>query len=287
MRPDAQPMRPAPRLFGISATDADVVAVIRRGPSNWTHLSRWHLDTGEVEAGSWLRARVYQQRCDVSPDGRYLCYFALNGGATWKPGLTYVAVSRVPWFTALVAWGTLGTYDWGAHFTAERRQWTFGPPDFGDDGPLRRRYGLAATTPQDFAVERRRGWVDVPSACDSAGARREERLGVGRPRPAQAKRRDHDRWLVATGGAAAYRSADERYYRPPAYQLRDGPDGVRLADLADVQWADWSRDGHLLVATVAGELQLRDGATGQVRHRVDVGSLSPTPQPPPREAHRW
>ena len=100
-------MRPAPRLFGICATAADVVAVLRRGPSDWTHLGLWDLTSEQFHSGSWLRARVYQQRCDLSPDGRYLCYFALNGGAQWDAGDTYIAVSRLPWFTALAAWGEL------------------------------------------------------------------------------------------------------------------------------------------------------------------------------------
>src|SRR5947207_4586853 len=86
-------MRPAPRLFGICATAADVVAVLRRGPSDWTHLGLWDLTSEQFHSGSWLRARVYQQRCDLSPDGRYLCYFALNGGAQWDAGDTYIAVS--------------------------------------------------------------------------------------------------------------------------------------------------------------------------------------------------
>ena len=68
----------------------------------------------------------------------------------------------MPWFTALAAWGTHGTHTWGAHFVEDRTQWTLPEPDEGDDGPLRRRYDMAATRSQDFAVERRRGWTDLP-----------------------------------------------------------------------------------------------------------------------------
>jgi len=195
-------MRPPPRLFGICATDADTVVVIRRGPSSWTHLGLWDPVAGQFESGSWLRARVYERSCDISPDGRYLCYFALNGGAQWSASFTYIAVSRLPWFTALAAWGTLGTYNWGAHFVEDPANWTMPEPDEGDAGPLRRRFGVVMTDPQDFAVERRRGWTDVPGSpepvVDVRGRRRATRYRVGRARPAQLKRREHDVWLVAS-----------------------------------------------------------------------------------------
>jgi hypothetical protein len=284
-------MRPAPRLFGICATAADIVAVLRRGPSNWTHLGLWDLTSEQFQSGSWLRARVYQQRCDVSPDGRYLCYFALNGGAQWSAGGTYIAVSRLPWFTALAAWGTQGTHTLGAHFVEDRTSWTLPEPDEGDDGPLRHRYGTAMTHPQDFAVERRRGWTDLPGpaqpAGDVRGEPRVERYRVGRPRPGQPKRREHDIWLVASGGYAAHRSMDGRHYRPPAYDLRDGPGGPALISLDGVQWADWARDGRLLVATTDGRLQIRDGSTAAVRWELSLAELTPTPRPPPPQARHW
>jgi hypothetical protein len=53
-----------------------------------------------------LHGTVYPQRCDLSPDGRYLCYFAFKGDSTWDLGATYIAISRLPWLTALAAWPT-------------------------------------------------------------------------------------------------------------------------------------------------------------------------------------
>ena len=74
------------RIFGIGATAADVVAVLRRGPSGWCHVGRWDIAARRYEPGSWLHGTVYPQRCDLSPDGRYLCYFALKGDSTWDLG---------------------------------------------------------------------------------------------------------------------------------------------------------------------------------------------------------
>jgi SAM-dependent methyltransferase len=58
--------------------------------------------------------------------------------------------------------------------------------------------------------------------------------------------------------------------------------------LAGVQWADWARDGRLLVATTGGELQVReDPRSPQPSWRHDLAAMMPSPEPPPREAHRW
>jgi hypothetical protein len=59
-----------------------VVAVIRRGPSDWWHVGRWDVgDDPPYQPGAWVRGTVYPQRCDLSPDGRWLCYFKLRGSA--------------------------------------------------------------------------------------------------------------------------------------------------------------------------------------------------------------
>jgi hypothetical protein len=133
----------APRLFGVPAGDAPVVAVVRRGPSDWCRLGRWDVgDPPSWTPGSWLRATVYPQRCALSPDGRLLSYVALGGPARWSAGSTYVAVSRLPWATALAAWGTDGTWTRGAEFVDDRAVWELGEPDEGDAGPLRDRWGM-------------------------------------------------------------------------------------------------------------------------------------------------
>ena len=71
-----------------------------------------------------------------------------------------------------------------------------------------------------------------------------------------------------------------------AYDLRID-DSVR--ELPDVQWADWSRDGRLLVATTDGRLQVRVGDPRdlEVVWETDLARLHPDPQPAPSEASRW
>jgi hypothetical protein len=120
------------RVFGIGATAADVVAVLRRGPSGWCHVGRWDVAARRYEPGSWLHGTLYPQRCDLSADGRYLCYVAFKGNSTWELGATYIAVSRLPWLTALAAWRTCGTWPRGAHFVADAGRCDLGPPGAGD-----------------------------------------------------------------------------------------------------------------------------------------------------------
>lgn len=59
-----------PRLYGILATGAPVVAVFRRGPSAWTRL----------------RGRAFPRRSDLSPDGRHLVSFIHKVILPGEPG---------------------------------------------------------------------------------------------------------------------------------------------------------------------------------------------------------
>jgi hypothetical protein len=58
------------RLFVISARRAPVAAVLRRGPSKWVQLNVWDTSTDSIEHGQWFHGRIYERRCDLSPDGR-------------------------------------------------------------------------------------------------------------------------------------------------------------------------------------------------------------------------
>jgi hypothetical protein len=71
------------------------------------------------------------------------------------------------------------------------------------------------------------------------------------------------------------------------YTLRDGDTEDVLVD---VQWADWSHDGRLLVATDDGRLQictLERGAARVPTFEADLAAMSPDPAPPPAWAHDW
>jgi len=102
------------RLYAVLARKAPIGVIFRRGPSNQVQLLKWNLETDEIIPGQWLKGRVYEHRCDLSPNGDFLVYFA----ATYKgPYSTWTAISRPPFFSALAlwpkgdAWGGGGLFD--------------------------------------------------------------------------------------------------------------------------------------------------------------------------------
>jgi hypothetical protein len=92
--------------------------------------------------------------------------------------------------------------------------------------------------------------------------------------------------LVVQGWFAAFRSSVPGTRTAVRYDVVE--DG-RIRHLAGVQWADWHADGRLLVATVDGRLQIREGSTddASVSFEVDLRDARPRPVPPPPEARRW
>ena len=273
-----------PRIFGIVALQAPVVAVIRRGPTDWMHVSRWDLDAPAYEPGAWLRGTIYPQRCDVSPDGRWFAYFALKASADWELGATYIVISRLPWVTALAGWGIGSTWTRGIQFVHDRTVFDVDEPDLGDLGPVRERFGLRLSRADSFAVERRRGWSETaetpPRAEDDAwDERRGDRIVMEKARPGAS---GSDR-LTVRGTYAAIRElhgtrTDVRY------ELRSNN---LTRHLEEVQWADWDANGRLLVATDDGRMQIRDGAGDVALWEADEGSATPDPSPPPAEASTW
>jgi hypothetical protein len=268
-----------PRIYCIPATGAPVVAVFRRGPSRWSHVGRWDLTAGRYEPGAWLAGRIFPRRSDLSPDGRWLCYFAHKPSARWEEGEAYVAVSRLPWLTALHAFATCGTWTRGYHF---------GPKSGGEqvETGLPIPYGLHATRPVQFTCERRRGWVEAPDcpprvAGDLFDDRRNARLRKRQP--------GGDRTLCVesvgwAGGEFGVEQAVDGLR--VTYSLEHDGD---LELLDDVQWADWDAAGRLLVATRSGRLQVRRlGRSGpEVAFDVDLAALAPDPTPAPTSARRW
>jgi hypothetical protein len=108
-------------LFVITAAAADVAVVFRRGPTDWFLLLEWDLASDQVTPGAWFRGRLYPEKCDLSPDGKLLLYFAHQGN---KSGSKYThawtAVSRSPWLTALTLWPAGTTYGGGGRFVGRR-----------------------------------------------------------------------------------------------------------------------------------------------------------------------
>ncbi|OQW33628.1 MAG: hypothetical protein A4E19_02990 [Nitrospira sp. SG-bin1] len=269
-----------PRIYCIPAIQAPVVAVFRRGPSNWSHIGRWDLTAERYEPGAWLGGRIFPRRSDLSPDGRYLCYFAHKPSATWEHGEAYVALSKLPWLTALHAFGTCGTWTRGYYFTEDSGR---------DDQQMERLpipYGLRSIPVVQFANERRRGWTEAEDSPprDPKDAWDEHRNALMRkPQPNGTRVLCVESVGWAGGEFGVDQAVDGLNVR---YSLESNGN---LEPLDDLQWADWSRGGQLLVATRAGVLQMRnlEGDNHQILFEADLSTLEPNPAPAPAWAQRW
>lgn len=276
---------PPPRLYVLPATGADVAVVFRRGPGRWWLVSRWDLATGALEAGPWFRGTLYPRRSDVSPDGRFLTYFALKMGLSdfcGPPGVkTFIGLSRVPWLTAIAAWQTPGTWTGGAHFSSSAAgEGSLGMPDHGDARPLP--FVLAATGCEQYAAERRRGWQEHPECPPRAvDDRWDERRHVVlvRERPTAGD------VLVLTDTGWQSGAPDRIEGRRPTYRIERGRQRI---ELPDVTWADWDRRGRLIVAIETGHVQIREGGDPtRVLVDHDLRDLVPARRPSPAAARRW
>lgn len=102
------------RLYFIVARQASMAVVFRRGPTRQVELLTWDLATDTLTPGQRLGGRIYERRCDLSPDGQLLACFAAKYETDVR---TWTAISRPPYVTALAmwpkgdAWGGGGLFD--------------------------------------------------------------------------------------------------------------------------------------------------------------------------------
>ena len=269
-----------PRIYCIPATQAPVVAVFRRGPTDWSQVGRWDLKERRYEPGAWLGGRIFPRRSDLSPDGRFLCYFAHKPGANWEHGEAYVALSKLPWLTALHAFGTCGTWTRGYYFTEDQDS------EHPEEAKLPIPYGLRSIPVVQFANERRRGWEEASDSPqrdpgDAWDERRNARLQKRQP------------------GGGGLLCVESLGWAGGEFGVDQAVDGLRVSYwletngeihlLDDIQWADWDQAGQLLVATRSGKLQILhfEGEHAEVLFEEDLSLAEPNPLPAPAWAQQW
>lgn len=284
-----------PRLYCIVAKDAQVAVVFRRGPSHWWHILRWDLDRHEIQPGAWFRGWLYPRRSDISPDGKFLHYFALKHGKRAEAWLdrTYSAVSKLPWLRALAAWKEYGTWTMGYHFRGAREQ---RPPDADIGAPnigalpasFVDVFQLIRNDVYAFPVERAHGWNVHPAArsafstilpvqeletpCERCVLSKDQPEGVARL------------FLIHDG------SSDQRQWienRHADFALQCSASAPTI--LPGAAWADWDHRGRLLTATTTGFLRITEvrDAEQRIVWEQSLLDMTPNPEPAPPEAHTW
>ena len=134
------------RLFVILARSAPVGVIFRRGPSKWVRLVTWDTEHDRFERGQWFHGRIYERRCDLSPEGALLVYFASKqtGRQALKSDYTntWTAVSRPPWLTALALWPKGDCWYGGGLFQGAGELWLNHHPSKATPHPNHRPVGL-------------------------------------------------------------------------------------------------------------------------------------------------
>jgi hypothetical protein len=113
----------APRIHVLLASAAPVGLVIRRGPSRTVATVLWDRTRDEFTLGQWLKGRIYERRSDLSPDGKYLLYFAMNGKWDSEARGAWSAVSRAPYLKALAVFPKGDCWHGGGLWTGKRTYW--------------------------------------------------------------------------------------------------------------------------------------------------------------------
>jgi hypothetical protein len=113
----------APRIHVLLARSAPIGVVIRRGPSKAVATLLWNRETDEFHLGQWLKGRIYERRSDLSPDGKHLIYFAMNGKVQSETGGAWTAISRAPYLKALALFAKGDTWHGGGLWTGSEKYW--------------------------------------------------------------------------------------------------------------------------------------------------------------------
>jgi hypothetical protein len=111
------------RIHVLLARDARYGVVIRRGPSKHTCFAGWDRTNDTFEPSQWLMGRVYERRSDLSPDGRHIIYFAMNG--KWKSETrgSWTAISKSPWMKSIALFAKGDCWHGGGLFLDNRTCW--------------------------------------------------------------------------------------------------------------------------------------------------------------------
>lgn len=267
-----KPAVPA-RVHILLARAAPTAVVVRRGPSKQVCMLGWNRDNDRIEIGQWLRGRIYELRCDLSPDGRHLIYFAMNGRWRSPSKGSWSAISRAPYLKALAFWPKGDCWNGGGLFVSDRDYWlndAFGRHQLQrDDTRLRRveappmAHCLGECPDIYYPRLERDGWAMTPVSPDDGN----QRTVFDKPLP-------FDHWVLRKIAVAGFHRRPGRgcYYDQHAlWNRRD----ERLIELPEWEWAELDR--HRLVWVEAGRLMtapLDKSGLGEPRLIYDFNPLS-------------
>lgn len=111
------------RLHVVIASDSPRAVVFRRGPSKEVCTFLWDRKSDCIEIGQWLKGRIYERRSDLSPDGKLLLYFAMNGKWDSETRGSWTAISKAPWLKAIELHAKGDCWEGGGLFLGKNSYW--------------------------------------------------------------------------------------------------------------------------------------------------------------------
>lgn len=275
----------------VLARQAPIGAIFLRAPGNWTQLIKWNTATDTFDMGQWFRGRIYERRCDLSPSGDKLIYFAAKHHlrrAHPSYTSTWTAISRIPYLTALALWPNGGTtYHGGGVFFTEDR--------IGLNSYVHRASNPARDSPAEAHPDHRPppGVQVLPLAFTSGDQLLPLRLV-------------RDGWTLTTPGdvhedGSVPRGCLVRPSRRQPHQLQLAFDhqvarysltGATTQPAVDevlvgASWADWDHDGRLVFARDGKLFRLRGEHPAQVQLVADFHDRRPDRITAPAWARTW
>ena len=116
------------RVHILLARKSAMAVAIRRGPSKRVCTVGWDRERDVFTLGQWFKGHIYERRCDLSADGKWLICFALNGKERYEAKGAWTAISKAPYLKALVLWAKGDTWGGGGLFTGLTSYWIEGGP---------------------------------------------------------------------------------------------------------------------------------------------------------------
>jgi hypothetical protein len=243
------------RLYCLLARKSPLAVVFRRGPTRQVQLLLWNRDTDEFYEGQWFKGRIYERRCDLSPSGERLIYFAANQK---KPFFSWTAVSRPPYLTAVLLWPKGDAWGGGGLFSREneirlnhREGETTMPDGFRLPArvcvePLGLRSGWGEDSPIEDTRLKREGWI-------KAAEGEQIRHGINRPiawvmNPPLIWKKDNPKSGSKCELQMHIKGIGEKNgpWYVIDYVISRGESPGPVASLPATDWADWDHNGDLL-----------------------------------------
>src|ERR1041385_5931375 len=111
------------RVPVLLARERPLGVISRRGPAKQVCTLLWNRRDDSFSMGQWFKGRIYERRCDLSPDGQRQIYFAMNGKWRAEARGSWTAISRAPYLKALALFAKGDCWHGGGLFKDARSYW--------------------------------------------------------------------------------------------------------------------------------------------------------------------